>query len=115
MTQHSNILATMIRSDAKKWWLPMDFMRPGMENFVGYEASARLSELGKLYPDMIESRRAGKFVERRISWENMATFWPKIPAEFRAIFLKNGKGVMRTYEEVGGVMREKLVVNSQRV
>jgi len=54
-------------TDPTRWWLPQDFMRPELgELFVGYEASARLSELAKLYPEKIESKRQGKYMARRL-------------------------------------------------
>lgn len=66
MTQHEKILKHMA-TEPDRWWLPQDFMRPELgELFVGYEASARLSELAKLYPDKIESRRQGKYMARRL-------------------------------------------------
>lgn len=104
-TQHERIIEVMVNWSEKVWWYPPDFMRPGMENFVGYEASARLSELAKLYPDMIESRRTGKFMERRIRWENMKVWWETIPQSFRTIFRKHEKAPKRTVEFVGGVAR----------
>lgn len=57
----------------KQWWYPPDFMPPTLElshpHFIGYEASARLSELAKDHPGLIESRRKGKYTERRIRME----------------------------------------------
>ncbi len=56
----------------KIWFYPPDFMEESLRNlFVGYEASARFSELAKEYPDLIESRRRGKYFERRLKFENM--------------------------------------------
>ena len=66
MTQHEKILNHM-KSDPTRWWLPQDFMKNELGDlFVGYEASARLSELAKLYPNMIESKRQGKYMARRL-------------------------------------------------
>jgi hypothetical protein len=70
LTQQQKIVAQMCQSPDKKWWLPQDFMRGG-EFFVGYEASARLSELQSDYPDMFESQRNGKYIERRIKFETI--------------------------------------------
>lgn len=71
LTQHQKILNHMA-SDPTRWWLPQDFMRPELgELFVGYEASARLSELAKLHPDKIESQRQGKYMARRLKPETV--------------------------------------------
>lgn len=72
-TQHQKILELMA-GDPKRWWLASDFMQPGLgELFVGYEASARLSELAKLYPDKIESQQQGKYIARRLKQEQKST------------------------------------------
>lgn len=64
LTQHEKILKTM-RTDPDRWWLPVDFMQSHLgELFVGYEASARLSELAKM--GEVDSKRAGKYMARRI-------------------------------------------------
>lgn len=76
MTQTEKILTYMLRMlKSKEWFYPPDFMQPEMDfedpYFVGYEASARLSDLARQYPDLIESRRRGKYTERRIRLENI--------------------------------------------
>ena len=73
MKQSEKVLAAL-KASPGKWFYPMDFMRPDSgQYFVGYEASARLSELAKKYPDNIESERDGKYIKRR--WK------PSIPEE----------------------------------
>ena len=73
LTQQEKIIATMIAFYPNKiWFFAPDFIQPqSNEFFVGYEASARLSELAKEYPDLIETRRRGKFSDRRLRFENM--------------------------------------------
>lgn len=88
MTQAKNILEHMLREkDRQTWFYPPDFMRGGMQNFVGYEASARLSELASDYPDMIESRRRGKYMERRIRFETIPLWWPQLPEDYQQLFI----------------------------
>lgn len=75
MTQYEKIIKAMRSNPQKIWWLPQDFMQYSMgELFVGYEASARLSELAKLYPKFIESQRQGKYMARRFCFENVNLF-----------------------------------------
>lgn len=65
MKQIEKVLVGLIRAKGE-WMLPVDFMRPESgELFVGYEASARLSEAAKLYPGLIESKQQGRFKARR--------------------------------------------------
>lgn len=61
----------MLRSrNVKSWFYPFDFMQSSLGPlFVGYEASARLSELARQYPDVVESERDGKYLKRRINLE----------------------------------------------
>jgi len=70
LTQQQKIVAEMCSNPDKKWWLPQDFMQGG-KFFVGYEASARMSELQSENPDMFESQRNGKYMERRIKFETI--------------------------------------------
>ena len=81
MTQHEKILNIMA-TDPDRWWLPQDFMQPELgSNFVGYEASARLSELAKM--GEVESRREGKYMARKLIVKNELKAAPTPPpAEF---------------------------------
>mgnify|MGYP007083469130 CR=1 FL=1 len=71
MKQHDIILREL-RANPGKWYYPPDFMQNN-HCFVGYEASARLSELAKKYPDEIESDRRGKYIYRRVRPEYART------------------------------------------
>lgn len=82
MTQHQKIIFKMLHGQRDKWWLPQDFMR-GDQYFVGYEASARLSELAADYPDMIETKQDGKYKARRIKTEAVDTWLPQLPRDLR--------------------------------
>lgn len=82
LTQHQKIVAMMCQNHHKMWWLPTDFMKGG-EFFVGYEASARLSELQSSYDEMFETRWNGRFKERRICFENGKDWYSKIPKDLQ--------------------------------
>ena len=70
LTQKQKIVIQMCQRPEQTWWLPNDFMRGSNGDlFVGCEASARLSELQSENPSMFESRRKGKYIERRICFE----------------------------------------------
>lgn len=91
LTQHQKIITIMLRHrNIKEWFLPQDFMRQDLPHdlFVGYEASARSAELGKLYPDMIESVREGKYIKRRIRFDNFTTFFNILPEDLKSIVRK---------------------------
>lgn len=92
MTQEEKILTVMVmQSKQKSWFYPPDFMTPSLgEFFVGYEASARLSELATEYPDVFENKRRGKYIERRIRYEHIHDWWLMLPDNLRAIFRRQG-------------------------
>lgn len=65
MTQHEKILAIM-RRDPERWYRASDFMQPNLnELFVGYEATARLSELVK--KGLLDTRQEGRFRAVRLA------------------------------------------------
>jgi len=91
LTQHQKIVATMCLEHTKEWWLPQDFMQPG-EFFVGYEASARLSELQSDNPTMFDSARAGKYMKRRIRFEDGKEWYPNVSKELQLMVKRYYKG-----------------------
>ena len=86
MSQYEKIIKRMIR-DTQKWWLPQDFMQehPTHPLFVGYEASARLSELAKLYPEMIESEKQGKYLARRFNPTGVKQCYERLSIELKVL------------------------------
>lgn len=91
LTQHQKILNVMCRDKTGQWFYPYDFMKSNMgDNFVGYEASARLSELGKDYPDIFESERDGKYIRRRLRFDTLAQWLPLLPKDLRYIIHRAG-------------------------
>lgn len=70
----------------KIWFVAGDFDRNEDGTiYVGYEASARFSELGTDYPNIIYSERRGKYMVRRIKTENIGPFINDIPAWMQEI------------------------------
>lgn len=88
MKQAEKIFALMCHNRNKKeWWYPPDFMRENLgQFFVGYEASARLSELASKYPAMVETAKGkGKYACRRIRWEDRDKWIHDLPNNLREI------------------------------
>ena len=65
--QQEMILRAMFNHPDKKFWLAKDFMQG--EYFVGYEASARMSELLKLYPNALIGTKDGRYRVISINWK----------------------------------------------
>lgn len=57
----------MLFNKEKKTWTAKDF-QSGI-NFVGYEASARMSDLMRMYPGLFIIGREDRFRTLRINWE----------------------------------------------
>lgn len=68
-SQHEIILNAMLKNKWKRDWTAKDFQRPPF--FIGYEASARMSELSQKYPDLIMVGKRGRFRTLSINWENV--------------------------------------------
>lgn len=92
LSQAQKIITLMAkRKDSQAWFIPPDFMDPNLDYlFVGYEASARFSELAKKHPEMMESRPSTKYVKRRIRWESMDQWFGSLPKDLRYAFHRTG-------------------------
>lgn len=67
MTQCEVILTAMLENKNKEIWTASDFQSG--EYFVGYEASARMSELLKLHPKIFIAGKQKRFRTLKINWE----------------------------------------------
>lgn len=68
MKAYDVILGAMINNKDKKIWKAIDFQKEPY--FVGYEASARMSELAKIIPEIFTTGKDGRFRTLSINWEN---------------------------------------------
>lgn len=67
MTQCDVILKAMLENPNKAEWTAKDFQSG--KYFVGYEATARMSDLMRMYPDILIVGRQGRFRTLSINWE----------------------------------------------
>lgn len=58
----------MLKNPTKIIWTAKDFQSG--EYFVGYEATARMSDLIRIYPDLFIVGKDGRFRTLSINWEN---------------------------------------------
>jgi len=68
MTQCEKILNAMLENPNKIEWTAKDFQSG--KYFVGYEATARMSDLMRMYPEILIVGRQGRFRTLSINWEN---------------------------------------------
>lgn len=67
MKQVDIILKAMLQNKNKKTWTAKDFQYG--EYFVGYEATARMSDLTNMYDDLFIVGKEGRFRTLEINWE----------------------------------------------
>ena len=68
LTQCDIILIAMLENKDRKVWTAKDFQSG--DYFVGYEATARMSDLIRIYPDLFIVGKDGRFRTLSINWEN---------------------------------------------
>ncbi len=92
LTSHMKIVAIMANNRDQTWFFAKDIINKGEgDYYVGYEATARMSELVRKFPDMFESVGEGKFIKRRVRWETMEQWFNQLPTEYRHIIHKTGR------------------------
>jgi len=67
MSQCDIILKAMLENRFKKEWKATDFQSG--KYFVGYEATARMSDLLRMYPDLVIAGKDGRFRTLSINWK----------------------------------------------
>ena len=68
MKQWEIILKAMLENPNKVEWTAKDFQSG--KYFVGYEATARMSDLIRMYPNILIIGKQGRFRTLAINWEN---------------------------------------------
>ncbi len=62
MSEHEKIVRVMVENRWKEWWFAKDFLQIRVEGlFIGYEVTARLSELVNKYPYAFATKKEGRF------------------------------------------------------
>lgn len=79
LTQCETIIKAMLDCPEKEWWYASDFQKSPY--FVGYEASARMSDIAREYPSLVDVSRDGRYRILRIRWENVEENGWHIPKE----------------------------------
>lgn len=66
MTQKEKVLKIMLYNPEKQEWMAKDFQYG--ENFIGYEASARMSEVADEYKEILTIGKKGRFRTISVDW-----------------------------------------------
>lgn len=66
MKQKEKVLKSMLDHPNKKVWYAKDFQQG--EFFIGYEASARMSEVQEEYKEIVISGKDGRYRTLSIDW-----------------------------------------------
>ena len=67
MKQREKLLKIMLDNKEHKVWYAKDFQHGA--NFIGYEATARMSEIADIYREFVEVGKDGRFRTLSINWE----------------------------------------------
>lgn len=67
LTQCDKIFKAMLENKDKDKWTAIDFQNG--KYFVGYEATARMSDLKRMYPEVFKVGKEGRFRTLSINWE----------------------------------------------
>ena len=68
LTQCDTILKAMIENEWKESWDARDFQSG--KYFVGYEATARMTDLTNKWPNLFKVGKDGRFRTLAIDWDN---------------------------------------------
>lgn len=68
LTQCDVILKALLENKNKNEWTAKEFQYG--EYFVGYEATARMSDLLRMYPNLLIAGKNGRFRTLSINWNN---------------------------------------------
>ena len=69
VSQCLKILRIMLENKEHKVWKASDFQSG--EFFIGYEATARMSDLMKIYPEQFIVGKEGRFRTLELNWDNI--------------------------------------------
>lgn len=78
-SQCETIIKIMLENEYKEWWYAKDFQNG--KYFIGYEATARMSDLIRLYPTLFNVAKDGRFRIISINWDNT-----KLVNQFKKLF-----------------------------
>lgn len=67
LSQTDKILIYMLSEKEKEYWTAKDFQKS--KYFIGYEATARMSDLMNLYPTLFIVGREDRFRTLAINWK----------------------------------------------
>lgn len=87
MKQTHKLLALMCKYNDRTWWSAVDLLQQseGTALFVGYEISPRMSDLARMFPDMIETGKRDKYRTIRMRFEDGRDWYPKLPDDYKKI------------------------------
>lgn len=95
MTARQKIFTHMLRDRSGHYYYAKEFMHPTMDFshqcYVGYEATARLSEITQELPDVFERIKDGRFKAQRINFHTSHLWLKELPEDLYQIALRELK------------------------
>ena len=87
MIQCDIIERAMLENPQIKWWYAKDFQHG--KYFIGYEASARMSDLYRIRPTLFNLGKDGRFRILSINWDNKK----EVEEEKKRLDIKNDENI----------------------
>lgn len=97
-SQCQKVLAIMCINRDNQWWFAVDFQKPTLPRdlFVGYEASARMSDLFRMSPALFNKGKQGKYRVLKVRFEEVDKLYPNLPDELKVV-LRDCKIINRLF------------------
>ena len=89
-SQQQKVLAMMCRGENNQWWHAYDYIGWIHGLFVGHRAPARISELGREYPELIETIKdpdKPRLHQYRLRFDNFHQFRHTLPDDLKSVIL----------------------------
>jgi hypothetical protein len=86
-TQVEKVIRLMARRHTQEWFNAIDFQKSGLEPdvFVGYEATARISDVMRQFPTLVDVKRDGKYRYIKLNPIKQIIADPAIPGYIKEI------------------------------
>ncbi len=102
MTNHETVIRRLIRAGG--WLHTYDFVGDRYGTLLSHRGPARVSELGKRYPEMVETDQTKRVFRYRFRFDNTLEFLPRLPFTLREFVKKELQENKYPYKVVTQVM-----------
>ena len=116
LTNHQKVLRILI-GNHKEWYFTYDFVGEQFGTFMSHRGPARVSELSKQYPCMIDTDKEGRTFKYRFRFNQTLNFLPMLPKNLKDFVIYELKKNEREYKVLSRepVIKEGIMCGYQNV